>query len=249
VILMGMRTLSAICRRLVADGIGPETSASCVADVSLPTQRVVRSTLGQLAVAVSEAGLGNPAVVVVDAGRSPAPRQRILVLGGNRSGKSRFAEAMLEHEPAVDYIATSAPVDDAEWDERVRRHQLRRSPAWATVETLDLATELGRESPPAMIDSITAWLARVMDECECWDDVLPATAAKELDRRVDQLCDEWSSTARTVVAVSDEVGSGIVAATVSGRRFADTLGALNQRLAAAADEVHLVTAGIARRLK
>jgi uroporphyrin-III C-methyltransferase len=249
VVLMGMRTLAAICDRLIADGVPSDTVASCVADASLPSQRVVRSTLDRLAGAVTEAGLTNPAVVVIEAGESPHPRRRILVLGGSRSGKSSYAESKMDHTTAVDYLATSARSADAEWDERIQRHQLRRPTTWRTVETGDVATELDQAGAPALIDSITGWLTRAMDECGCWDDVVPEVASKDLEQRIDRLCTSWSGTARPVVAVSDEVGSGVVPATVSGRRFRDALGELNQRLARDADEVYVVTAGIARRLK
>ncbi len=80
-----------------------------------------------------------------------------------------------------------------------------------------------------------------MDECGCWtaDELSGA-----LDSRIDQLDESWAGTPRFAVAVSDEVGSGIVPDSASGRRFRDTLGLLNQRLAAAADEVFLVVAGL-----
>jgi adenosylcobinamide kinase / adenosylcobinamide-phosphate guanylyltransferase len=88
-----------------------------------------------------------------------------------------------------------------------------------------------------------------MDECGYWDDELSDVAAKGLAARIDRLCDAWLATPRAVVLVSDEVGSGVVPPTVAGRRFRDQLGLLNQRLAATSDEVFLVTAGIAQRLR
>lgn len=170
----------------------------------------------------------------------------MLVLGGNRSGKSRFAESLLAGDGEVEYVAPApGRAGDAEWDERVRAHRERRPASWSTVESGDVAAVLIRPGPPVLLDSVTSWLTRVMDECGAWDGPEPAG----LGERLDGLCAAWSGTPRHVVAVSDEVGSGVVPATASGRRFRDALGLLNQRLAAAADEVHLVVAGLPVRLK
>jgi adenosylcobinamide kinase/adenosylcobinamide-phosphate guanylyltransferase len=171
---------------------------------------------------------------------------RVFVLGGSRSGKSAFAESLLAGHSDVAYVATAAPQpDDAEWDERVRRHRARRPAGWLTIETGDVADLLAADGSPVLLDSITAWLTRAMDEAGSWD----AVRSGDLDLALDQLCAAWSATNRFAIAVSDEVGSGVVPATSSGRRFRDALGILNQRLAAEADEVHLVTAGIPQRLK
>lgn len=161
---------------------------------------------------------------------------RVLVLGGSRSGKSGFAESLLADAPHVDYLATAADrPDDAEWTARIAKHRARRPASWRTVETLDVAMPLRRPGPSLLIDSITLWVARAMDD--------------DLDRRADELCAAWAATSRFAVAVTDEVGSGVVPETASGRRFRDALGVLNQRLAAASDEVHLVVAGIPLRLR
>lgn len=174
---------------------------------------------------------------------------RVLVLGGSRSGKSAFAESLLADAAEVDYVATAAdrPEDD-EWTRRIATHRDRRPARWRTLETDDVASVLGSHGAPLLIDSITAWVARVMDATGCW-----AAPAGELPagytERVDVLCSRWASAQRWVVAVSDEVGSGVVPDTASGRLFRDALGELNQRLAAAADEVHFVVAGLPLRLR
>jgi adenosylcobinamide kinase/adenosylcobinamide-phosphate guanylyltransferase len=114
----------------------------------------------------------------------------------------------------------------------------------------DLAKILGQGDAAALlIDSMTTWLAQVMDDCGCWSDRPRDDADEQLAGALDELVRAWAATAATVVAVSDEVGSGVVPATASGRRSADVLGELNQRLADAADQVWLVTAGIPRRLR
>jgi adenosylcobinamide kinase/adenosylcobinamide-phosphate guanylyltransferase len=171
----------------------------------------------------------------------------VLVLGGSRSGKSRFAESLLAAERAVDYVATAAErPGDAEWADRLRAHRERRPAGWRTVETGDVPAALAMPGGPVLVDSVTTWLARAMDEAGCWTD---AEIAGELAARLDALSQAWTSTGRFAVAVSDEVGSGVVPDTTSGRRFRDELGLLNQRLAQAADEVHLVVAGLPLRLR
>jgi adenosylcobinamide kinase/adenosylcobinamide-phosphate guanylyltransferase len=170
---------------------------------------------------------------------------RTLVLGGNRSGKSAFAEALLADASTVDYVATAARIDgDTEWADRIARHRRRRPAHWRTIETTDVAAVLDAPGGAVLVDSITTWLAAVMDAGGAWDG--PGGA---VDAPVEALCAAWARTARRAVLVSDEVGLGIVPESRSGRRFRDVLGSLNQQLAAAADEVHLVVAGLPVRLR
>jgi adenosylcobinamide kinase / adenosylcobinamide-phosphate guanylyltransferase len=174
--------------------------------------------------------------------------RRVLVLGGARSGKSAHAEALLAAEPAVDYVATAVRDGaDAEWAERIARHRERRPAHWNTIETGDLTEVLAVDGPAALVDSITAWLTGIMDTTGAWTD--EAEAHGRLTVELDRTVGAWASTGRLVIGVSDEVGSGVVPGSVSGRLFRDTLGLLNQRLAAGADEVWLVTAGIPLRLR
>jgi adenosylcobinamide kinase/adenosylcobinamide-phosphate guanylyltransferase len=168
----------------------------------------------------------------------PGPRtvapQRVLILGGARSGKSLEAEHRLLAEPEVVYVATSLQTeDDAEWAERVALHRARRPAAWQTVETLDLVPLLATEGPPLLVDCLTLWLA----------------AGYEDPARIDALVTAWRRTRRRLVAVSNEVGSGVVPATESGRAFRDALGRLNAAIAAESDEVWLTVAGIPQRLR
>lgn len=204
--------------------------------------------------------------------RRPGGRgYRVLVLGGARSGKSVTAERLLAGRDRVDYVATGAVPDasDPEWAARVAIHQERRPPHWATLETRDLEGVLatpdlrGPDLPvpdlpapgwpahdlttPVLVDCLSTWLAGVMDECGLWS--AAAGADKALAARVDGLLDAWQSTRRIVVAVSNEVGSGVVPATTSGVRYRDELGALNTRIAAQCQQVWLCTAGIPRRLR
>lgn len=169
------------------------------------------------------------------------------MLGGSRSGKSAYAESLLCDVPGVAYVATGAErPDDVEWTRRIAAHRARRPSSWHTVETRDLAGLLATGGPPVLVDSITTWVARTMDETGYWAEPPRRAVYAEC---VEQLCTLWASTPRRAVAVSDEVGSGIVPETESGRLFRDALGELNQRLAAGADEVYLVVAGIPLRLR
>ena len=173
----------------------------------------------------------------------------MFVLGGARSGKSSYAEGLLSREGSVEYVACGlAPSeDDAEWADRFALHRARRPTSWTTTETVDLVAVLGRPWPPVLVDCLTTWLARVMDDCGSWTGE-PAADAK-LAAAIGGLVDAWSGSRRRVVGVSNEVGSGIVPATPSGRRFRDELGVLNARVAAASDRVWLVTAGLPQRLR
>jgi adenosylcobinamide kinase/adenosylcobinamide-phosphate guanylyltransferase len=173
----------------------------------------------------------------------------VLVLGGARSGKSSYAERLLARERSVDYVACGLVPDgsDPEWSDRVALHRRRRPASWQTIETLDLPAVLSRPGPPILLDCLTTWLARVMDECGVWSDAPGADA--RLAETVDAAVTAWAGTRRSVVAVSNEVGSGVVPATPSGRRFRDELGVLNARVAAASPRVWLVTAGLPQRLR
>ena len=196
----------------------------------------------------------SPLPVPATAASSPAPStrpaRRVLVVGGARSGKSATAEGMLAGDGLVDYVATGTPPGsgDAEWDARLAEHQRRRPSRWRTIETLALAEVLAAPaSAPVLVDCLTTWLARVMDDCGAWDG--DQDAARALAARIDETIGAWRLTRRHVVAVSNEIGSGVVPGTASGRRFRDELGRLNARIAADSDEVWLCTAGIARRLR
>jgi adenosylcobinamide kinase / adenosylcobinamide-phosphate guanylyltransferase len=174
--------------------------------------------------------------------------RRVLVLGGARSGKSSYAERLLARERDVDYVACGAlPDGDAEWADRIALHRARRPATWRTLETVDLPAVLGRPGPPVLLDCLTTWLARAMEDCGVW--TAEAGADARLAAAVDEVVDAWARSRRRVVGVSNEVGSGIVPATPSGRRFRDELGVLNARVAAGSHRVWLVTAGLPQRLR
>jgi adenosylcobinamide kinase/adenosylcobinamide-phosphate guanylyltransferase len=169
------------------------------------------------------------------------PAQRTLVLGGARSGKSTEAERLLSDYPDTLYVATGGDgSSDPEWAERIARHQARRPPGWGLAETIDLVPLLEASGPPLLVDCLTLWLSRTMDDCEVWDDPARAT---EVEKRIEELAAAWSRTTRAVVAVSNEVGSGVVPASASVRLFRDLMGRVNTTIARRSDAVLWCMAG------
>jgi adenosylcobinamide kinase/adenosylcobinamide-phosphate guanylyltransferase len=173
---------------------------------------------------------------------------RTLVLGGIRSGKSRWAEeaiaTSLPPGRPVRYLAPAvARGPDQAWADRVARHRDRRPAHWSTVETDDVTGQL-RESPdaPTLVDDLGGWLTGTLDRNKAWEDGSVAAP-------VEAMLDAVRAFASTLVLVSPEVGLTVVPATASGRRFADELGSLNQRIAALCDRVVLVVAGQAVQIK
>ncbi|MFC4497555.1 bifunctional adenosylcobinamide kinase/adenosylcobinamide-phosphate guanylyltransferase [Streptomyces ovatisporus] len=190
-------------------------------------------------------------LVVGDYADLPEVPRRTLVLGGARSGKSVEAERRLESFPGVVYVATGGSRDgDAEWAARVTAHKERRPPSWRTQETCDLVPLLEESGPPLLVDCLALWLTDAMDRAGAWDDDRwRINGSRMVEERVGQLVEAVRRTRRTVVAVSNEVGSGVVPGTSSGRRFRDELGRLNTVFAAECEHVLLVTAGIAQPLR
>jgi adenosylcobinamide kinase/adenosylcobinamide-phosphate guanylyltransferase len=167
---------------------------------------------------------------------------RILVLGGIRSGKSQWAESAIagsvDGSAAVRYLATGPlPEGDVEWSARVEAHRRRRPATWSTVESVDVAAQLRSDDTPAtVVDDVGGWLTAAMDRNAAW-------TGGSVSADIDDLVDAVGSFGSYLALVSPEVGLTVVPATESGRRFADELGSLNQRLAAVCDRVVLVVAG------
>ena len=158
-----------------------------------------------------------------------------LVLGGARSGKSRYAEGLIQALPPPWIYVATAQAGDIEMAERIAAHRAWRPEGWQTIDAPhDLGSALAAAPPNAslLVDCMTLWLSNRMlaqanMECE-----IPALAAALKRCR------------NPLVLVSNEVGSGIVPENVLARRFRDLQGQLNQNLAACADRVVLVVAGI-----
>jgi adenosylcobinamide kinase/adenosylcobinamide-phosphate guanylyltransferase len=166
-----------------------------------------------------------------------------LVLGGARSGKSRYAESLIAALPAPwqppwTYIAT-AEASDAEMRERIAAHRARRGTSWQTIAApRDLAGALEScQTTPVLADCLTLWLSNLM------------LADADIDGETARLERALAAAATPVVLVANEVGYGIVPDHPLGRRFRDLQGVLNQRIAARADRVVLVVAGLPLILK
>ena len=166
---------------------------------------------------------------------------RSLVLGGIRSGKSEWAESAIAESVGVKdpvrYLATGPAADDDAWAARVSAHRARRPSHWSTVESADVAKQLRAEgSTPTLVDDIGGWLTAAMDRADAW-------TGGSVRADISDLVDAVAAHDAELVLVSPEVGLTVVPATVAGRRFADELGVLNQRLADLCDRVVLVVAG------
>jgi len=164
-----------------------------------------------------------------------AQAELTLVLGGARSGKSRYAESLITAlPPPWVYVATGQGGDD-EMAARIAAHRARRGGGWQTIEAPhDLGGAL-RAAPPGMpvlVDCLTLWLSNRM------------LAGADLDQETEAVEQVLRHRAGTVVLVANEVGFGIVPDNALARRFRDRQGLLNQRLAAHADRVVLVVAGL-----
>ena len=190
----------------------------------------------------------------IDASTSP---KLVLILGGARSGKSAFAEQLAASSGRrVAFIATATAGDD-DMRARIARHRASRSPEWLTIEEpLQLAGAVRRAAELAdvlLLDCITLWLANWMGQQG--DLELDDAPGEAYTGRVLSDIEELLATlatpgpGKTLIAVSNEVGLGIVPAYPLGRVYRDTLGWVNQRLARSADRVYLMVAGLAVDIK
>ena len=162
-----------------------------------------------------------------------------LVIGGARSGKSRYAEALIAAQlPPWTYVAT-AEAGDHEMIARIRTHRKRRGAHWRTVEApRDLQAALATGAGgPVLVDCLTLWLSNLM------------LAEMDVEQEIEKLEAALTAAAAPVVLVANEVGLGIVPEFPLGRRFRDMQGMLNQRMAARADRVVLMVAGLPLAVK
>ncbi len=164
-----------------------------------------------------------------------------LVMGGARSGKSRQAETLVTAlPPPWTYIATAQAFDD-EMRERIALHRGRREPGWTTLDApLDLPQAIdsaARDASPVLVDCLTLWLTNIM------------LAERDIPAETAALHAALERAKAPVVLVSNEVGLGIVPDNALARRFRDEAGRLHQQLAARADRVFFMVAGLPMTVK
>ncbi|MEO0497298.1 MAG: bifunctional adenosylcobinamide kinase/adenosylcobinamide-phosphate guanylyltransferase [Pseudomonadota bacterium] len=167
-----------------------------------------------------------------------------FVLGGARSGKSVFAENLVKaNAGSLAYIATGQAWD-REMKTRIELHQERRADRWRTIEApTDLKAGLeAADGLPVLLDCLTLWVTNMMMRGERDPDFSMDAAFADLEAAL-------AATRSHVVIVSNEVGQGIVPDNKMARQFRDHAGTLHQRIAAMADEVYFVTAGLPQKLK
>jgi adenosylcobinamide kinase/adenosylcobinamide-phosphate guanylyltransferase len=163
----------------------------------------------------------------------------LLVTGGTRSGKSRYA---LERAGAwgarVLYVATCQPADD-EMRERVRRHQAERPSTWATLESganvLPAVRQHGPSADGIVLDCLTLYVSSLL---------MSGSGENEVRQQVEELCSALQQLGKPVVIVTNEVGWGVVPETPLGRLFRDAAGRANQVVASHAQEVVLMVSGL-----
>lgn len=165
----------------------------------------------------------------------------LLVLGGARSGKSRHAQASAEAIGGeLMFVATAQALDD-EMAERIARHHADREGRWTTIEApVELAAAIRRESRPGrvlLVDCLTLWTSNLL------------LAGHDIPAATGDLVEAIAAAKGPLILVSNEVGLGIVPENALARRFRDEAGRVNQRIAACADEVVFVAAGLPLKLK
>lgn len=163
----------------------------------------------------------------------------ILVLGGARSGKSRFAESLLADRVGQRIYLATAEAGDEEMRQRIFHHQARRGKGWRIVESpIDIAAAIaGAGDHAVLVDCLTLWLSNLM------------AADRDIEDATSGLCRALDQARAPVVLVSNETGLGIVPDNALAREFRDQAGRLNQAIAARADRVIFIAAGLPLTLK
>ena len=191
----------------------------------------------------------------------------VLVTGGSRSGKSRYAQGLAEAITGKRTFVATCPAVDAEMAERIRRHRQARGAGWVTVEeTVDLPGAIRRvvDSDVVLVDCLTLWVNNLLYEetlrsaREDGTEAVtapsdPAGTASMTEDEMEAHCREvllaCASLPGTVIFVTNEVGMGIVPDNPLSRRFRDLAGRCNQVIAGGADRVIFMVSGIAARIK
>lgn len=168
-------------------------------------------------------------------------RRIILITGGQRSGKSSYAEKLaLSLSPHPIYMATSR-IWDEEFRQRVLRHQERRGPEWTNIEEEKTLSRHELEGRVVLIDCITLWCTNFFFDLDANVDAALQAIKQEFDNLTSQNA--------TFIFVTNEIGSGAVSENAIQRRFTDLQGWMNQYIASKADQVYLMVSGIAVAIK
>ncbi len=165
----------------------------------------------------------------------------MLITGGARAGKSRYAERLMKARPARHAVIATGTAGDSEMAERIARHKAERDPSWEVIEQpISIRSAIRNAARPdriVLVDCLTLWISNLMAE------------QRAIDNEIQGLKDTLQNAAGPVIIVSNEVGLGIVPENPLARAFRDHLGRANQAVAAAADVAVFMAAGIPLVLK
>ncbi len=168
-------------------------------------------------------------------------RRIIYISGGERSGKSHFAQKLAEElSPNPTYLAT-AKCWDKEFEKRIEHHKASRGEHWNNIEELRYISSLELSGEVVLMDCVTLWLTNIFDDCKY-----------ELERSLEEAKDEWDrfiDKEFTLIVVSNEIGMGVIPMESSTRAFVDLQGWVNQHIATSADEVYMMISGIPVKIK
>jgi adenosylcobinamide kinase/adenosylcobinamide-phosphate guanylyltransferase len=168
-------------------------------------------------------------------------REIIFITGGQRSGKSRFAQELAEYSSANPlYLATARHWDD-DFEQRIRRHQTDRGEQWETIEEEKRLSSLSLDGRTVLLDCITLWLTNIFHD-----------NGYKLEIALEEAKREWNALIQQdfrLIVVSNEIGMGLHAPDESSRHFTDLQGWINQHIAASADKVYLMISGIPLQIK
>jgi len=181
--------------------------------------------------------------------------RKILIIGGARSGKSRFAQQLAQKLGGpVLFVATAEPGDE-EMRHRIEEHQRSRPAAWKTLEiTTHIGNQLARnigEAKVVIIDCITLLVNNIFSQhdCQTEEQIDANLIEKEITSEVDELIKSINRLDASVIMVTNEVGAGLVPVSRVGRLYRDLLGKANQMLAEHADKIYLMVAGLPVQIK
>jgi adenosylcobinamide kinase/adenosylcobinamide-phosphate guanylyltransferase len=164
-----------------------------------------------------------------------------FITGGQRSGKSRFAQQLAQERSESPVYLATARVWDEDFEKRIKRHQSDRGEQWTTIEEEKELSKSDLSGKTVVLDCITLWLTNIFSDNEY-----------DIDRSLSLAKEEWAkfiSREFTLIVVSNELGMGIHAENEVARKFADLQGWMNQHIAASADKAILMVSGIPVQLK